>query len=373
MQLIRLDTSLRRDVRKFIRFPFWLYRSSAVWVPPLLSSERYLLDRRRNHFYQHSAADFFLVEEHGRVLGRIAAFHNKPYNDYIGARQAAFGFFESIDDPAVSQRLFEAAFEWATGRGLDAMVGPGRLRPADATGALVEGFEHRPAMSVPYNPPYYDALIKAAGFEKESDHLSGYVPGTHELDPRFFEMAEKVKARHGLWVKTFASKDEMRQWVPRVAEVYQGAFGGNHGFYPLSDAEITEFADELIAIADPRLVKLVIKGEDDVVGFAFAYHDISAGLQQARGRLWPIGWYYLLRERKRTRWANLNGIGVLPAYQGRGASILLYTEVARTCKEFGFDHADVVAVGEDNLKSRAVLETAGVRWYKRHRNYIRTL
>jgi hypothetical protein len=110
-----------------------------------------------------------------------------------------------------------------------------------------------------------------------------------------------------------------------------------------------------------------------VIGFIFAYPDISAGLQRARGRLWPLGWLHILIERKRTNWVNLNGVGVLPAYQGIGASILMYAELARAIKGFGFEHADFVQVGEDNLKSRADVEALGVRWYKRHRNYKRSL
>jgi hypothetical protein len=112
---------------------------------------------------------------------------------------------------------------------------------------------------------------------------------------------------------------------------------------------------------------------DDVIGYLFAYPDVSEALQRARGRLWPLGWYHILRDKKRTTWVNINGAGVLPAYQGRGANILLYTEMARTIKDFGFEHADVVAVGEDNVKSFSDMEAIGVHWYKRHRSYRRAL
>jgi hypothetical protein len=131
-------------------------------------------------------------------------------------------------------------------------------------------------------------------------------------------------------------------------------------------------AETIISVADPRLIKLVMKGEE-VVGFLLTYHDISAGLQKAKGRLWPLGWTYILRERKRTRWANGNGVGVLPEYQGVGASILLYAEIAQTMIASDFEHLDVAQVNEENFASRAAMEDVGVQWYKRHRSYRRML
>ncbi|HSR33732.1 MAG TPA: hypothetical protein VLY63_24460, partial [Anaerolineae bacterium] len=213
---------------------------------------------------------------------------------------------------------------------------------------------------------------RASGFEKDGDILSGYLSTDYELPERFFRLAEKVKERRSLWVKSFETKSEMRQWAPRVVQAYQEIFAEFEGSVPPTDDEVQAFSNILITITDPRLPKLVMHG-DDVVGFLFAYHDISAALQKARGRLFPLGWYYLLTERRRTEWVNINGMGVLPAYQGRGAVILLYTELAKSIKSFPFKHADIVAVAEDNIKSRSDMETIGVRWYKRHRTYRRAL
>lgn len=108
---------------------------------------------------------------------------------------------------------------------------------------------------------------------------------------------------------------------------------------------------------------------DDVVDFLFAYHDISAALQKVRECLFPLGWHHLLTERRRTEWVNINGMGVLPVCQGRGAVILLYTELAKSIKSFHFKHTNIVAVAEDNIKSRSDMETIGLRWYKRHCTY----
>lgn len=372
MRIRRLDTTSRRDVRQFVDFPFQLYRDYPHWVPPLISSVRGVLDRRKHPFYQHSTADFFIAESGGRTLGRIAVMDNRNYNEYRGSSEAFFGYFEAVENVGVARALFDACCQWAHARGLDEIRGPRALIGSDSGGVLVAGFEHRPALNVPYNPPYYDALIRDSGFEKDTDHISAYLRADHKLPERFHRIADKLKAQRGFWVKSFSTKREMREWVPRVAEVHREAFSPSYTFYPPTEDEMALIADTIVSIADPRLIKLVMKGEN-VIGFVLAYHDISAALQKAKGRLWPFGWYYLLRERWRTKWVNGNGIGVLPEYQGLGPSILLYTEISRAIKELGFEHVDVVQVDEKNLMSYSALDVAGVTWYKRHRSYWRAL
>jgi hypothetical protein len=255
---------------------------------------------------------------------------------------------------------------------LDRIIGPRGLIAAQGGGMLVEGFEHRPAMGIPYNYAYYDRLLRSVGFEKDTDHLSGYLSGNHRLPERLHEIAAKVKQRRGFWIKNFETKDEMREWIPHVAKVHREAFADAHTFYPPTDAEMDAIADTLISIADPPLIKLVMKG-DEVIGFIFSYHDISAGLQKARGRLWPLGWLFLLWEKRRTKWANVNGVGLLPAYQGLGANAVLYTELEKSLRPYGFEHVDVVQINETNYKSFSDMENIGVKWYKRHRAYLRSL
>jgi len=166
VQIIQLDTSDRRQVRQFLDLPFRIYRDIPQWVPPLAPDARFTLDRRRHPFYQHSAAAFFLATQADREVGRIAALDNRNYNDFNKERTAFFYLFECEDDRPAAQALFQAAFEWARARGLNRIVGPKGFTALDGLGLLVKGFEHRPALGLPYNPPYYPALVEAAGFDR---------------------------------------------------------------------------------------------------------------------------------------------------------------------------------------------------------------
>lgn len=372
MEIKKVDLSNSSDVQQFIMFPFRLYRSSRFWVPPIIDTMRKNMDPNRHPFYQHSEAEFFLAVEGGQTLGRVAVMENRRFNQYRNVKAAFFGFFDCVDDDQVSKRLFETVFEWAKKRGLNMVMGPKGLLGSEAGGVLVEGFDLLPAVSMPYNYPYYDRLLTEVGFEKDTDHLSGYLRANHQLPERFFRIAEKVKEKRGFWVKSFASKDEMKMWIPKVARVHAEAFANNYSFIPPTEAELEMIAHSIISIADPPLVKVVMKGED-VVGFLISYHNISRGIQRAKGKLMPIGWMWILLEKKLTKWVDVNGVGLLPAYQGSGANAILYTELQKTIQAYPFEHVEVVQVDEKNFASFADMENIGVQWRKRHRGYIREI
>ena len=282
--------------------------------------------------------------------------------------------FDVVEDEAVAQALINQADSWAKSHGFTRLVGPKALINTESGGILVEGFEHRAALNIPYNYPYYQTYLENAGFYKERDSLSGYVyiPDAGVPD-RVREIAERVMERRGFWIKHFETKDEMRAMVDKAQKVLNDSFRGGHGFVEMTDEEFQLAAQELISIADPRLIKVVMK-DDDIIGYLFSYHDIGAGLQKAKGKLFPFGWWHLMRDHKQTEWVNVNGVGILPEYQGLGANAILYMTLTDTIKnEFNFKHADTVFIGEENFRSFSDNETMGVKWYKRHRLYAKDL
>jgi GNAT superfamily N-acetyltransferase len=368
----RVDTPRRRDVRRFIQVPFDLYKDCPQWVPPLVPGMRRALDRESFPIYRDVDAEFFVAEDAGRAVGRIAVIDNHLYNDYHGTKTAFFYYFDAVDDDAVSGALFNAAFDWARTRGLEDVLGPKGLVRFDAHGVLVDGFEHRASVGVPYNYPYYERLVEAAGFVKELDYYSGYLSEGFSPPERLARIAERVMERRGFRVRTFANKQEIWSFLPDAHEIYLKAWKEVPGYYPVNREEITIMMERVVSIADPEMIKLVMK-DDKPVGFVISYPDLAAGLQRCNGRLWPFGWFHLMRERKRTEWVTLNGVGLLPEYQGFGANAILYTELAKTLREYGFKYGDYVQVAETNLASLGDASTMGFPLYKTHRIYRRAL
>ena len=373
MHIHRLDVNSRRDVHRFVDFPFRLYRDSAQWVPPFVAEVRAQLDPNRHPFYQHSEAAFFLALEGDEVVGRLAVLDNARYNRARDERTAFFYHFDAVNDRAVSRALFDAGFDWARGRGLDLFWGPKGFMAGDGQGLLIEGFEHRPAMGIPYNFSYYGELMEDAGFEKQLDFISCYLDREMRIPDRFFEVAEKVKQRRGFRTVRFRTKAELRAAVPQVAAAYNGAFVEVQGYVPITDAEAQAIGERIISVADPELITLLLKG-DDIAGFALVYPNLSAAIQRCRGRIWPTGWYHLKREFKRTRWLDANAGGILEPYRGLGGNALLYAELYNTLTMGDqYQYADLVQIQETNTRMVRELEALHAKPYKKHRIYRRPL
>lgn len=374
LQIRKIETENKKDVRRFIELPFALYRGHPLWVPPIRMDIKTRLDRKKHPFHEHSDVDFFLAERNGEVLGRIAVIENNPYNEYHGKHQAQFYFFECVEDLDVAKGLFETAYDWARERSLNQIVGPKGLGPLDGYGMLVEGYEFRPAMTMMnYNPPYYPAFMNALGFQKEVDFVSCYLSAEKfKLQERVHRIAERAANRSGLSVKRFTNKRELLSWAPRIGKTYNETFIENWEYYPLTEREIDFVVNEILTFSDPKLIKIIVHG-DNVVGFLFAFPDVSAAIQRNHGRLLPFGIVDLLIESKRTKWVALNGAGVLPEFHGRGGNALLYSETEKTIQEFGYKHADLTQVAESALQMRRDLENVGGVAYKNHRVFIRNL
>jgi GNAT superfamily N-acetyltransferase len=372
--VLPIDLQSSRDVRRFLQLPFRLYRNHPLWVPPIRVDAATQLNPRKHPFYEHSEAEFFLATRDGEDVGRIALLENKPYNRYHHKRQAQFYLFECIEDLEVARALVEVAAERARERELTQLVGPKGFGALDGYGMLVEGFEFRPAMTMMnYNPPYYPRFMEALGFRKEVDFVSCYLgAGKFNLPERVHRIADRAAARSGLAVKRFRNKKELITWAPRIGRTYNQSFIHNWEYYPLSDREIRFLTDNLMTVADPRLIKIITHG-DEVVGFVFAFPDVSAAIQRGKGRLLPWNLVDLLIEFKRTKWVALNGAGILPEFQGRGGNALLYSEMEKTIREAGFQHADLTQVAETAVQMRHDLENVGGVRYKNHRVFIRDL
>jgi hypothetical protein len=374
LKVEKIDTHSRAQLRRFIQFQFGLYANHPQWVPPLLMDAEMQLNREKHPFYEHSDADFFIAVRDGRDVGRIAALENRHFNEYHNTREAEFYLFDCIDDLEVAGALFERVFEWSRARGLNYVVGPKGFSSFDGYGLQVEGFEHRQMMTMMnYNYAYYPRLVEAMGFTKEVDFVSCYLSAqAFHLPERIHRIAERVQRKGTLSVKRFKSKKELVSWAGRIGRAYNQTFVNNWEYYPLTDREVKFLTDNLMVVADYRLIK-IITHQDEVVGFLLAFPDLSAALQRARGHLLPFGILDLMLEMRRTKWVSLNGAGILPEYQGIGGNALLYSEMEKTINEFSFREADLTQVAESASNMRHDLENVGGRAYKNHRVYRRAL
>ena len=372
----KIDTASKSQVHRFVGFPFQIYQNDPQWVPPLWVDIEAQLDRKKYPFYEHSDADFFLAVQDGRDVGRVAAIENRRFNQYHGTRKAQFFFFESVDDQAVANALFEAVFDWARPRGLDTLIGPKGLSVLDGYGLLIDGFQHRQMMSMMnHNPAYYVRLVESLGFTKEVDFISCYATtAAFRFPERLHRIAHRVEQRGVLRVQRFTSMRELKAWAPRIGHAYNNTFIHNWEYYPLTEREVAFIVTTLETIADPTLIKIIVHGED-VVGFLFAFPDVGLAIRRSNGRLFPFGLADILLEMRRTKWVAVNAAGVLPEFQGLGGNALLYSEMEKTVRQRpGFKEAALYQVAETAVDMRRdLLDNLGGIAYKNHRVYTRAI
>jgi len=374
IKIEKIDTHDKSQVRRFIQIPYRLYKKNAFWVPPLFADAETQLDRKKHPYYEHSDADFFVATRDKRDVGRIAVLENRRYNQYHSAAIANFYLFECEEDYEIAGLLFERVYEWSHARSLNQLVGPKGFGVLDGYGMMIEGYEQRQLMTMTnYNFPYYPDLMEFLGFEKEVDFVSHYLSAeVFTLPERIHTIAARVLARGSLQIQRFRNKNELKAWAGRIGMAYNQAFVNNWEYYPLTDNEISFLLSNLLTIADPRLIK-VITNKDVVVGFIFGFPDLSAGLQRARGKLFPLGLIKILIDMRRTTWIAINGAGILPEFQGRGGNALLYSEMENTIKEYKFQHAELAQVAESAVHMRKDLENIGGKPLKNHRVYRKIL
>jgi hypothetical protein len=370
MNIIKIDTEDKESVRSFIRFPFEMYAGSAYWVPPFPGEMQLVMNQQAHPFYHHSTADFFAAELAGRIVGRLAVLKNNNYCKFHDQQVAFVYYLEMEEDARICEALLAAAEDWARQHGADAMlIGKGFLR-SNGQGIHVGGFDVPPAMGIAYQMPYYDDFIKQCGYEKETDYFSGILE--HRIDPLIHQTADKVRSRYNFWIKSFSSTKEMETWIPWVDKVHHEAFAGNPSFYPSTEEEFALICRNILAIANPAYVKLVMH-EEEVAGFILSYPNINRALRATRGSSTVFAMLRLLYEKKTSRSIDMNGIGLLPKYQGLGGNALLYSEVEKVIVNNGMKHAEIIQVDERNMRSKSDMNTVGVDWKKTHRTYIKKI
>ena len=371
MKIIEIDPSNKHDDQLFLDLPFQIYRQTPQWVPPLEMDARRMLNRRSHPFYDHSQAAFFLAfngEDRREVTGRLAVLDNRHYNEFNHERTAFFYLFECENDPEAASGLFDSAVTWACKRGLKQLYGPKGFTALDGMGMLVKGFEHRPAMGIPYNLPYYPDLMEGAGFTTAGDTLSGYLNRSTQFPEKVHLVSKAVQEKRGLTIARYSKRRDLQSLVPKLRNLYNASIEGTPGNSPLTDDEALTMADQLLWFADPRLIKIVMK-DDEPVGFLFAYPDISAAIQRTRGRLFPLGWADLLLELRRTNWININGAGMVEKYRGLGGTAILFSEMQKSVMEGRYEHAEIVQIGADNERMQNEMRNFGIDFYKTHRMY----
>lgn len=368
MEVIEINTADKRQVQKFLDLPYRIYQDTPQWVPPLKADARQPLDRKKFPYYRSNDAAFLLVVENGQVIGRVAILENRRFNAFNDRKAATFYLFECENTLEAATSMFEHGAEWARKRGLEELIGPKGFTVFDGLGLLVEGFEYRPAFGQPYHQPYYRELVESCGFQVTGELVTGTMEESTKFPEKVHQVADILKRRRGLSVAHCETRGELRKVLEQLKELYNQSLGETRENTPVTDEEFQALSRQMLWFADPKLIKIVMKG-DEPVGFLLAYPDVSAALQKTRGSLLPFGWLVMLVELRRTKWININGAGIVERYRGLGGTALLFSEMYKSVAESRYRFADIVQIGTENEKMLREIRDFGIKINKFHRMY----
>ena len=366
----------RRGLAAFVELPYRLYSGEPSWVPPLRFERRRFLDRGQNPYFEHATAEYFLAFRAGRVVGRVTAQVDTLFQEVQGSGGGHFGFFECERDPEAAAALLDAARQWLTARGCDAMVGPQDFTMNDECGVLVEGHERPPIIGTGWHHRYYPELLEAAGLAKAMDLYMWelHIEGRERVLPIIWELAEKLEPEHGIVIR-HARKRDLEAEMRRFIAIYNVSWERNWGFSPMTEAEVAHAAKTLKPILDENWMMFAERpgrrGEEaEAVGVAVSVPDFNQVLSAVgTGRLLPLGWARALRARRRTDRVRVGFLGVKPEWQHAGVAAGLYREhfdmAARTPQTWG----EMGWILETNDAMNRAMEAMGGSIVRRYRMY----
>jgi len=374
----------RRELRAFARFNYRLYKDNPYAVPDFLEDMLDTFNREKNAAYEFCEADLFLAYRDGEIVGRVAAIINHKANKKWQTRNVRFGWIDFIDDAEVVDALMKTVEDWGRERGMKKIVGPLGFTDMDPEGMLTDGFDQLGTMSTIYNYPYYPTHMQRLGFEKEVDWVERKVmvpTPEHQADiQKYFRVAELSMKRYNLHMRHFKNHKEILNadggtYIQKVFNVINRAYSELYGYSEMNERQIMQYARMYLPFLDMRLLAIVEDESNEPIAVGITMGSLSYALQKAKGKLFPFGWWHLLKAIyiKPSPVLDMLLIGVLPEWQNKGVNAPLFAQIIQVATKMGFVWAETHVQLEDNEKSQTQWSHLDATIHKRRRCWQKNL
>jgi hypothetical protein len=382
-EIVIKKVETRQDLKAFIELHYDLYHGNKYDAPNLYSDELRTLSKDKNAAFEFCEAEYYLAYKDGKLVGRVAAIVNHRYNKQWDRPAVRFGWLDMIDDAEVLRALLTAVEDYGRQKGMKEIIGPLGFTDMDPEGMLTKGFEELGTMATEYNHPYYPQLMEQMeGYEKDNDYVEYkvFVPKSG-MPEKMRRVAELCMERYNLHVKKLVKSDVYgpKKYGHRVFEVINKTFGHLYGYSEMSERQMDEYVDMYFKFVDLELLCIIEDWntpDHDVVGVGITIPSLTRALQKChRGRLWPLGWWHLLRalKWKKTDVVDCLLIGVLPEYRKKGANALLFYDLIPIYQKYGFKWGETHVEMETNGKVQSQWMYFDHEQHKRRRCYKKKL
>ena len=353
VQIKRVET--KKDLKAFIECHYDLYEGNQYDAPNLYSDELNTLSKDKNAAFDFCEAEYFLALKEGKVVGRVAAIINNKANEKWDKQDVRFGWIDFIDDIEVTKALLKAVEDYGREKGMTSVVGPLGFTDMDPEGMLTWGFDQLGTMATIYNYDYYPKhMEKLGGWEKDNDYVEYRLDVPETAPEKYTKIAEMVEKRYNLHVRKLTKKEIFEGgYGKKLFDLINVTYANLYGFSELTDRQIDQYVKMYFPLADLDLITVVEDGNKDnqLVGLAITIPSLTRALQKChRGRLFPFGWWHLLRAIKfhKTEVVDLLLIGVLPEYRSKGANSLVFADLIPRYVKYGFKWGETHVEMETN-------------------------
>ena len=361
----------RRELDDFVRLPQLIYRDVSQYVPDMESDVRGLFRQHTNPGLEFSTIQPFVAYIGREPVGRIVGIVNRKANQRWNTRNVRFSLIEFVDDAEVSGALIGAVARWGASLGMDHIEGPLGITDFDKEGMLVDDYDLPGSVTAIYNPGYYPRHMERMGFEKEVDWLQVRIRIPEQVPAKYARVAQYLRESAGLTVTKFTSRQLMGQGGRDIFTLLNQAYRPLFGFSELSDRQTDLFLRQYVSLIDPRFVPVVMNSRQELVGVAVTMASMAEAMQKARGRLWPLGWWHLLKALKLqpADHAEMLLIAVRPDYQGLGVNALFFDDLIPIYNACGIRWAETGPQLEDNVRELSQWKPLNPAFVKRRRCY----
>ncbi len=361
------EVKTRHDLMAFIRFPWKIYQGNLYWVPPLIKDHLQKFSPK-SPFRGHAEMVLYLAYRGNEIVGRIAGIIDRHYIEFHQEKLGFFGFFESIDDSEVANLLLFSVAAWLRERGMEKMAGPMNPSTNDECGLLIDAFDASPCLMMPYNPPYYPALIEGWGLKKGMDLYAYWLQQDLFNYDRLDRITQRILKREPQLTVRPLNLRKFDEELKTIKDIYNNSWSKNWGFVPMTDEEIDDLAKNLKPIVIPELVLFAYHGESPVA-FATALPDYNVVLKHLNGKLGLLGAIKYLYFSRKINTVRIMLLGVKHSFQKKGIEGLLYIEIFKRGTKRGYPQGECSWILENNLLMQHGIEAMGGRRYKTYRIY----
>lgn len=331
------EVTTKKGLKTFVKFPFKLYKDSKSWVPPIISEEVRALNKDVNPAFKDAEARFFLAYKNNEIVGRIACIINWIEVKQQNIKKMRFGWFDVIDDLAVTEALLEKVAEIGKANNLEFMEGPVGFSNLDKVGVLTYGFDEIGSMITWHNHPYYAEHFEKLGYTVAKTYSENKMEFKNILPEYFAKIQDLIKRRYKLKALNFTKNKDIMPYTDEMFEVFSKSHATLSSFVEINDEQKTYFKKKFIGFLNPEYVKFVLDKDDKLIGFGIVTPSYAEALQKMKGKLFPFGFKHLLHAKKHAKTVTFYLIGVLPEYQNKGITAIIFNEFHKTFSEKGIE------------------------------------